>query len=100
MGFRFRKTIKLLPGVRLNITKSGVSSTSIGRPGATLNVGGKRGPRVTVGVPGTGVSYSQQLGQVGRKAAPHARTSIAGRLVWGAVVLLILWLVFGTAARH
>jgi len=29
MGFRFRKSIKLLPGIRINLSKSGVS-TSVG----------------------------------------------------------------------
>jgi glyoxylate carboligase len=37
MGFRFRKTIKILPGVRVNLSKSGVT-TSLGVPGATINV--------------------------------------------------------------
>lgn len=59
MGFRFRRTIKLAPGVRLNISKSGVS-TSIGTRGATINVG-RRGTRGTVGIPGTGISYSERL---------------------------------------
>lgn len=59
MGFRFRKSIKLMPGVRLNISKGGFS-TSIGRPGATVNIG-KRGVRGTVGLPGTGLSYSDML---------------------------------------
>lgn len=59
MGFRFRKTIRLLPGVRLNISKGGFS-TSIGRPGATINVG-KRGVRGTVGLPGSGLSYSDMI---------------------------------------
>jgi len=59
MGFRFRKTIKLFPGVKLNLSKSGIS-TSIGGPGATINIS-KRGTRGTVGIPGTGVSYSENL---------------------------------------
>jgi hypothetical protein len=59
MGFRFRKTIKLFPGVRLNFSKSGVS-TSIGGPGATINIS-KRGTRGAVGIPGTGFSYSENL---------------------------------------
>lgn len=57
MGFRFRRSIKILPGVRLNFSKSGVS-TSIGVPGATVNLS-KKGTRTTVGVPGTGVSYTE-----------------------------------------
>ena len=58
MGFRFTKRIKVLPGITLNISKSGVS-TSIGGRGARVTIG-KRGARTTVGVPGTGLSYTQQ----------------------------------------
>ncbi|MEJ8803168.1 DUF4236 domain-containing protein [Pontibacter sp. H249] len=57
MGFRFRKSVKLMQGVRLNFSKSGIS-TSVGRPGATVNFS-KRGTRTTVGIPGTGLSYSK-----------------------------------------
>jgi hypothetical protein len=53
--FRFRKTFSILPGVRINLSKTGVSS-SIGGHGATVNVG-KNGPMVTLGIPGTGLSY-------------------------------------------
>lgn len=60
MGLRFRKTIKIVPGVKLNISKSGIS-TSVGKPGATLNFS-KRGTRATVGIPGSGISYSQKIG--------------------------------------
>ena len=70
MGFRFRKQIKLLPGVRLNISKSGIS-TSIGTRGATVNFS-KRGTRTTFGIPGTGISYSTTTGRkrstVGRRS--------------------------------
>jgi len=56
MGFRFRKTVKVLPGVRLNVTKNGISSTSLGKRGATINWG-KKGMSETIGIPGTGLSY-------------------------------------------
>lgn len=59
MGFRFRKSIKLMPGVRLNIGKTGVSA-SVGVKGASVNVG-KRGVRGAVGIPGTGISYTENL---------------------------------------
>ena len=53
--FRFRKTISILPGVRVNLSKTGVSG-SVGGHGATLNVGhGKE--NITLGVPATGLSY-------------------------------------------
>lgn len=59
MGFRFKKVIKIAPGIKLNVSKSGIS-TSIGPKGATMNVG-RHGVRGTVGIPGSGLSYSQQL---------------------------------------
>lgn len=57
---RFRKSVKIMPGVRLNFSKSGVS-TSIGRRGATVNVS-KRGIRSTLSIPGTGLSWSRKNG--------------------------------------
>lgn len=56
MGFRFQRRIKLLPGVRLNVSKSGIS-TSIGGRGLTYNSRGT----VTAGIPGTGLSYRHNL---------------------------------------
>ena len=41
MALFFRKRIKILPGVTLNLSKSGVSAT-VGRKGASVSVG-KRG---------------------------------------------------------
>jgi hypothetical protein len=70
MGFRFRKSIKLFPGLRLNISKSGIS-TSIGVPGATVNIS-KRGTRGTVGIPGTGISYSETLS---KPSIPHSNSN-------------------------
>lgn len=63
MGFRFRKIFRPIPGLRLNLSKSGISA-SIGRPGATLNIGG-RGSRFTAGLPGSGMSYSWFRGHRG-----------------------------------
>ena len=59
MGVRFYKSIRLLPFLRLNLSKSGISF-SLGRPGATLNIGSK-GLRGSAGLPGTGLSYRKRL---------------------------------------
>ena len=57
MGFfRFRRSIKILPGVRWNIGKKS-TSLSIGPRGAHYTVG-TAGSRTTVGIPGTGLSYT------------------------------------------
>ena len=55
MALRFRRSFKLFPGVRINLSKSGVS-TSIGPRGASVNIGHKR-TTATVGIPGSGLSY-------------------------------------------
>jgi len=60
MGFRFRKIISVIPGVKVNLSKSG-ASTSIGGRGATVNVGTSGKKTVTLGIPGTGLSYQAQL---------------------------------------
>lgn len=53
MGIRFRKRVKVLPGVTLNFSKSGISTT-IGARGASVNIG-KNGVFGNVGIPGTGI---------------------------------------------
>jgi hypothetical protein len=60
MGFRFRRSISVCPGVRINIGKSGVSSMSIGPRGASVTVG-KHGTHANVGLPGTGLSYRTKI---------------------------------------
>lgn len=59
MPLRFFKRVRLLPGLSLNFSKRGVS-TSVGVEGAHLTVG-THGTTVSVGVPGTGVSWRQKL---------------------------------------
>lgn len=56
MGLYFRKRVKILPGVHLNISKTG-TSWSFGPRGASVNIG-KKGVYVNTGIPGTGI-YSR-----------------------------------------
>ncbi|NOT54637.1 MAG: DUF4236 domain-containing protein, partial [Deltaproteobacteria bacterium] len=56
MGFRFFKRMNVLPGVTLNLSKSG-GSFSVGPQGARLTVG-PQGARVSLGIPGTGLYYT------------------------------------------
>lgn len=90
MGFRFRRSVKLMPGVRLNFSTRGIS-TSLGGRGATLNIG-RRGTRATVGIPGTGISYSTRLSGAGQPASQSAAARgapLASWIVTGVVILLI-----------
>lgn len=72
MGFRFRRSVRLFPGVRVNFSLSGVS-VSAGVPGAMINIG-PRGSRLTMGLPGTGISYSHNLSspRPTKRTSPHA----------------------------
>jgi hypothetical protein len=68
MGFRFRRSIKVL-GVKVNFGSKGVSSVSLGGHGVTTNIS-KRGSRTTLSIPGTGLSYTTST----RKSAGSAST--------------------------
>ncbi|QGU95970.1 DUF4236 domain-containing protein [Clostridium bovifaecis] len=56
MGFRFYKRINIMPGVSLNLSKSG-PSLSIGPKGMKYSIGPK-GTRTTFSIPGTGIYYT------------------------------------------
>ncbi|MFI5199262.1 MAG: DUF4236 domain-containing protein [Candidatus Limnocylindrales bacterium] len=60
MGYlRFRRSIRIAPGIRLNVGKRGIS-TSVGVRGfhETVHITGAR--RTSIGIPGTGLSYITQ----------------------------------------
>lgn len=67
MGLRFRKSIKIAPGLKINLNKDSVSAT-VGKRGAhyTINSKGKR--TASVGIPGTGLSYTSTSGGSSGKA--------------------------------
>jgi hypothetical protein len=58
-GLILRKSIKLLPGVRLNISKSGLS-LSLGPKGARVTTG-QRGTHLHLDLPGSGLYYRRKL---------------------------------------
>lgn len=61
MGFNFRKSIQIAPGVKLNIGKKGVNSVSFGQKGAKVTKTKNGDTKVTIGIPGTGISYTKKL---------------------------------------
>lgn len=67
MGLNFRKSISLLPGVKLNLNKKS-AGLSFGVKGArySINTSGQR--RATVGIPGTGISYTKTFGDKKKSA--------------------------------
>ncbi|MEM8745737.1 MAG: DUF4236 domain-containing protein [Actinomycetota bacterium] len=73
MGFRYRKSIKVMPGVRMTVSKSGVS-TSVGGRGARVTRTASGRVTKTVGVPGTGISKTSSV-SAGKKGQPSAAAS-------------------------
>ena len=61
MGLRFRKSVKICKGVKLNFGKTGASLT-VGTKGLhhTVHTSGRK--TTSVGIPGTGVSYVSTSG--------------------------------------
>ncbi|MCT0199316.1 DUF4236 domain-containing protein [Synechococcus sp. CS-1325] len=79
MPFRFRRSARLGP-LRFNFANSGLSSISLGGPGASFNIPVARsgGARTTVGLPGTGLSWSVEAGPA--ESLPNSRRLKPGQL--------------------
>jgi Protein of unknown function (DUF4236) len=83
---RFFRRVTLLPGLGVNLSKSG-ASMPVGTRGAWLTIG-PRGQRASTGIRGTGVWWTEQILPA---AAPHA----GHRATFGlAIILLALAAVF------
>lgn len=67
MGFRFRKSFKIAPGVKVNIGKKSVGMSIGGKRGG-ISFNSKSGTRARASIPGTGISYSAKLGGGKRKS--------------------------------
>ena len=61
MGVRFRKSISIAPGIRINLNKKSVG-VSVGNKFGGVSYNTRTGARARVSAPGTGVSYSTKLG--------------------------------------
>jgi hypothetical protein len=68
MGFRFQRRVTLIPGLRVNFSKTG-ASFSIGHRGFWYAVG-PRGRRATIGIPGTGLYWTKAYPPAAH--SPHA----------------------------
>lgn len=96
-SFRLFRRIKIAPGVTINVSKSGLS-TSLGPRGAKVTLGHGR-IRKTVGLPGTGVYYTSTEELSSPSPSPSAGSTGApstssGGLSWiwaiGAVVIVAI----------
>jgi len=101
MGFRFQKRIKILPGLRLNVSKTGISWT-VGTRGASVT---SRDGNLTgnVGLPGTGVSYRKRIdfpdAEVESQDQP-VKPASSGKPSWlPLLIVLVIGIVIGLSLR-
>jgi hypothetical protein len=81
MPLRFQRRIRIAPGISLNLNKNSVS-TSFGQRGAHITVGPK-GKRSTIGLPGTGLSYTSY-----KRGKPGIFLAVVIVIVIGLAILL------------
>ena len=95
MGIKFRKKIKIAPGVKLNVTAKGISSVSIGGKGVTLNTGSKKGTKLTTSLHGTGLSHTQNLSSKNSESGnSSSNISFGSWLIIGFIALIIYVVIF------
>jgi hypothetical protein len=83
MSFRFHRSTKLFPGVRLNFSAHGISTT-IGVRGASLNLG-PCGTYLNLGLPGSGLAYRTRVD----RSAPNSQEIVPGRALHPSVSLIM-----------
>lgn len=76
MGLNFRKSIRVGKYFKINISKSGIGY-SAGVKGARVTVGAKGRTTATIGVPGTGISYTQTIGGKRKKNSTNNKYNTA-----------------------
>lgn len=81
MGWRYRKSKKLLPGVRLNINKNSTSVT-FGPKGLHYTVSSTGRRSASVGIPGSGLSYSKTLSPGTKKGKETGEFPVWKFLKW------------------
>lgn len=96
MAWNYRKRVKIAPGVHLNFSKNGVS-TSVGPKGAKVTFG-KNGTYMSTSIPGTGL-YSRKKISGGKSTNSNGDSSnnIDENGCWGCFIsgICIVLIVFG-----
>src|SRR5580700_910727 len=78
VGFRFQRRIKILPGLAINISKSGVGFSAGGR-GFHAGIDAKGRRYASASLPGTGISWREyQKAKPHHELPPHEASRIAG----------------------
>jgi hypothetical protein len=99
MGWRFRKSFKLLPGFRLNIGKKGITSATVGKRGLTTSIG-KLGIFQNLGIPGTGLSYRSKVDGSRPLAGALIGFGIVAAVIVGVIALCVILAAIGRQERQ
>lgn len=70
---RYRKRIKIAPGLNINLSKRGVSAT-LGPRGVNVNVG-RSGAYLNTGLPGTGLYNRRKIADLKREGSSSSSVS-------------------------
>lgn len=90
MGFRFQRRIRIAPGARLNLSKSGIGA-SVGRTGLRFGMDAKRRKYLSLGLPGTGLSYRTFFGRpVTPETLKRVGIAVIAVAAFGLAVLIVL----------
>lgn len=78
MGLRYRKSFKVAPGVRVNVSNKSVG-VSVGGKGYRKSVNSSGRVTTTIGIPGTGISYvdTKNIKKANKKQSTTAQSSFA-----------------------
>jgi hypothetical protein len=100
-SLRFRRSLKIAPGVRLNLNKRSLG-VSAGVRGARVSVNSDGRSTRSVGIPGTGLYYRSQSGGRSRRAATIDPTTVSPTrlLAHGVGVLTVAVFAFGILGGH
>lgn len=78
MGVRFRRTVRIAPGVRINVTKTGLG-VRVGPRGAGVSLHSSGRLTASAGLPGSGLYYSETT-TLGRLASARTGSQTLGPL--------------------
>jgi hypothetical protein len=98
MALRFRRSIRLAPGIRLNLGLHG-AGLSVGPRGLHVGVN-RRGIYTSAGIPGTGIYAVHHI-----RSSPGQHPSVAGNAagfvagVMAVVVIILVLVVVGYTSR-
>lgn len=76
MALGFRKSFKVAPGIRMNVSTRGVG-VSAGVSGLRYSVNSRGQRRTTASIPGTGISYTSSSGRKYKSSAHQQRQQLA-----------------------